>query len=166
MKRHGRILIVDDDARSVDILSRLLRKEYLLKTAATGNECLAELVEFKPELVLLDIMMPGISGHETCRRIKFSPIGGSVRIILVSGKDTIVDHTRGSDALADDCVIKPFDHDELLAKVRAQFDAMDLEADAESFGNGEPADCGSDMNEQQRARLAAALQKLEGDSRF
>lgn len=164
MKRNGRILIVDDDSRSVDILCRLLRDDYVLATAATGNECLAHLTEFKPQLVLLDIMMPGISGHETCRRIKFSPLGDSVRIILVSAKETINDHVRGSDALADDYILKPFDHEELLAKVRAQFDATDMEADSESTGDAELVGAGSQMSEQQRARLAAALQKLESNS--
>ena len=134
MNRSGKILIVDDDARSVDILCRLLRDEYILKTVSTGNECLAEILNFKPQLVLLDIMMPGISGHETCRRIKFSPMGGSIRIILVSAKETIVDNVRGSDALADDYLLKPFDHEELLSKVRAQFDALDRECDPESAG--------------------------------
>lgn len=163
--KQGRILIVDDDPRSVDIFCRLLRKDYTLKTATTGNECLLELVEFKPHLVLLDIMMPGISGHETCRRIRFCPVADAVRIILVSGKDTIVDHVRGSDALADDYIIKPFDHDELLAKVRAQFDVMSEGTGSESTGGAELVGTGCPMSEQQRSRLDAALQKIDGDSR-
>jgi DNA-binding response OmpR family regulator len=72
----------------------------------------------------LDIVMPGISGYETCRRIKLSPLGDSVCVILVSAEQTIVDRVRGADVLADDYVSKPFNHVEMLAKVRAQFDAM------------------------------------------
>lgn len=162
MDKNGRILIVDDDERSVDILRRLLHREYILKTASTGNECLVELTSFRPQLVLLDIMMPGISGHEACRRIKFSPLGESVRIILVSGRETIVDHVRGSDALAHDCIIKPFDHQELLAKVRAQFDAMGVKEDLESTIDAELVGSGQRMSEKQRERFAAALLKLNG----
>jgi DNA-binding response OmpR family regulator len=162
MNRNRRILIVDDDARSVDILCRLLRDKYVLKTAATGAQCLVELMDFRPRLVLLDIMMPGISGHETCRRIKFSPLGDSVRIILVSAKETIVDHVRGSDALADDYVLKPFDHEEMRCKVRAQFNTNEDKTDSPATNGGILAGCGSQLSEQQRARLAAALQKLEG----
>jgi DNA-binding response OmpR family regulator len=162
MKGYGRILIVDDDWNNVDILCRLLRDEYILKTATTGNECLTELLEFRPHLVLLDIMMPGISGHETCRRIRFSPLSDSVRIILVSAKETIVDHTRGSDVLADDYLVKPFDHAEMLSKVRAQFDTMNMEANSKSTMETEFADKGSHMSKQQQARLAAALQRLAG----
>lgn len=163
MGLRGRILIVDDDWKCVDILRRLLCEEYSLKTAATGNECLAQLTEFKPHLVLLDIMMPGISGHETCRRIKFSPLGDCIRVILVSAKETIVDQVRGSDALADDCLTKPFDHGELLSKVRAQFDTLEgdfgLAREADSIGSS------NSMSEQQRERFAAALRKLQGNIR-
>jgi DNA-binding response OmpR family regulator len=160
MKRNGRILIVDDDATSVDILTRLLHKEYLLKAVTTGNECLAELTGFQPHVVLLDIVMPGINGHETCRRIKFSPLGDAVRIILVSGKETIVDHVRGSDALADDYVLKPFDHDVLLAKVEAQFEQIRKEGNRQATANAASADTDSQMSQQQQARLAAALRRL------
>jgi DNA-binding response OmpR family regulator len=161
MKSHGRILIVDDDPTNVDILCHLLRDENILKTASTGNECLAQLTEFKPHLVLLDIMMPGISGHETCRRIKFSPLGDSVRIILVSAKETIFDHVRGSDSLADDYLLKPFDHDEMLSKVEKQFDALEREADSEWKSDAAAIDSDPEMSELQRARFAAALQKLK-----
>jgi DNA-binding response OmpR family regulator len=163
MSATERILIVDDDWRSIDILYRLLRDRYTLKTANTGNECLGLIEEFKPHLILLDIMMPGISGHETCRRIKFSPRGDLVRIILVSAKETIVDRQRGSDVLADDYIMKPFDHDELLAKVRAQFDALEREAEGTAVVTPSHAD--SEITERQQARLAAALQRLEGHSR-
>jgi DNA-binding response OmpR family regulator len=162
MKRFDRVLIVDDDWKNADILVRLLRDEYTLKTAATGEECLTELVDFRPHLVLLDIMMPGISGHETCRRIRFSPLSDSVRIILVSAKETIADHARGSDALADDYVIKPFDHAEMLSKVRAQFDAMNMEANLKATTGIGLVDKDKPISEQQQARLAAALQKLAG----
>lgn len=164
MKKRGRILIVDDDSISVDILHQFLCKEYELETAATGNACLAQLMAFRPQVVLLDCVMPGISGHETCRRIKLSPLGDSVRVILVSAGETIVDQMRGSDVLADDCLIKPFNPGEVLAKVRAQFGAMNKKINSESMSDVERAHSGIQMDEPQRARLAAALRRLENNS--
>ncbi len=131
MEQHGRVLIVDDNAMNVDVLRRILRKEYELDTAASGDECLAKLLAFKPQLVLLDIMMPGMDGYETCRRIKSGPLGDSVQVILVSGKGTAADRVHGYEALADDYVVKPFDHDELLSKVRAHFRLRNLRVESQ-----------------------------------
>ena len=121
MDQRGRILIVDDNATNVDILRRLLRKDYELETAADGEECLAKAATFKPQLVLLDIMMPGLNGYEVCQRIKSSEIGNFVQVILVSGKGSTAERVLGYKAQADDYIVKPFDHDELLSKVRVQF---------------------------------------------
>lgn len=161
MTKRGRVLIVDDDSMIVDILCQILCKEYDVETTATGNACLAQLVVFRPQVVLLDIVMPGISGHETCRRIKFSPLGDSVRVILVSAEDTIVDWARGSDVLADDYLIKPFDYGEMLARVQAQFDALNRGTSLESMRDVKLGHSGIPMNELQRTRLAAALRRLE-----
>jgi diguanylate cyclase len=132
MEQKGRVLIVDDNAMNVDVLRRILRKEYELTTAANGDECLANVLNFKPQLVLLDIMMPGMDGYETCRRIKEGPLGDSVQVILVSGKGTAADRVHGYEVLADDYVVKPFDHDELLSKVRAHFRLRNLRVDSQT----------------------------------
>lgn len=121
MNGGGRILVVDDNATNVGILHRLLRNEYELATAASGEECLAVIPTFKPQLVLLDIMMPGIDGYEACRQIKSSELRGFVQVILVSGKGTATERVQGYEAQADDYIVKPFDHEELLSKVRVQF---------------------------------------------
>jgi putative two-component system response regulator len=121
MEQRGRILIVDDNATNVDILRRMLHKDFDLATAASGEECIAAVPTFKPQLVLLDIMMPGIDGYETCRRIKSSAIGEFVQVILVSGKGTAAERVKGYEAQADDYIVKPFDHGEFLSKVRVQF---------------------------------------------
>ena len=118
MDPKGRILIVDDNAINIDILRRILRKHYELETAASGEECLVKVPAFKPQLVLLDIMMPGITGYETCERIKSSELGPFVQVILVSGKGSTAERLQGYEAQADDYVVKPFDHDEMLSKVR------------------------------------------------
>jgi putative two-component system response regulator len=99
-------------------LRRILRKEYELESAAGGEECLAKIPAFKPQLVLLDIMMPGIDGYETCRRIKSGALGRFVQVILVSGKGSTAERLEGYQAQADDYVVKPFNHDEMLSKVR------------------------------------------------
>jgi putative two-component system response regulator len=127
MEQRGKILIVDDNAINVDILRYLLRKDFEVETAASGEECLAKVPAFKPQLVLLDIMMPGIDGYEVCRRIKSSPIGDFVQVILVSGKGSTAERVRGYEAQADDYVVKPFDHEELLSKVRVQFRLLDTQ---------------------------------------
>jgi diguanylate cyclase (GGDEF)-like protein len=131
MEQHGRVLIVDDNAMNVDVLRRILHKEYELDTAASGAECLEKLLAFKPQLVLLDIMMPGMDGYETCRRVKSSPIGDAVQVILVSGKGTAADRVQGYEAQADDYIVKPFDHGELLSKVRAHFRLRNLRVKSE-----------------------------------
>jgi len=124
-----RILIVDDSPTNVEILRELLYDHYELETAASGEECLQKLLTFSPDLVLLDVMMPGIDGYETCRRIKQSPCGNFTQVILVTGKATMSERLQGYEVGADDYVVKPFDHDEFLAKVRVQFRMRDILTD-------------------------------------
>src|SRR5438105_4782332 len=107
MEQRGRVLIVDDNATNVDILRRLLRDDCDLATAASGEECLSVIPAFKPQLVLLDIMMPGMDGYEACRRIKSSSIGEFVQVILVSGKGSTAERVKGYEAHADDYLVKP-----------------------------------------------------------
>ncbi len=116
-----RVLIVDDNEVNIEILEQLLRDKYELDVARSGEECLEKLRSFNPDLVLLDVMMPGIDGYETCRRIKESPYGSFTQVIMVSGRGTAQERLRGYEHGADDFVVKPFDHDELLAKIRVQF---------------------------------------------
>jgi len=132
MEQQGRVLIVDDNAMNVDVLRRILRREYDLETAASGDECLDKLSAFRPQLVLLDIMMPGMDGYETCRRIKSGPLGDTVQVVLVSGKGTAADRVHGYEVLADDYVVKPFNHEELLSKVRAHFRQRKLRGEAQT----------------------------------
>jgi putative two-component system response regulator len=117
----GKILIVDDCPTNVEILVELLREEYEVITAQSGDECLEWVRIETPDLVLLDIMMPGLDGYEICRRIKNSPMGPFTQVILISGRATAHERIGGYRAGADDYVVKPFNHDELLAKIRIQF---------------------------------------------
>ena len=77
-----RILIVDDDEINIEVLSKLLQDEYELATAYTGEECLDKIEVFAPDVVLLDIMMPGLDGYETCRRVKSCPSDDVAQVIL------------------------------------------------------------------------------------
>lgn len=114
------LLIVDDDDLNRSILVEVLEDDYALIQAVNGREAIEAVEAHAPGLVLLDVMMPEMDGYEACRRIKASAAGGSTHVILVSAKASPAERVRGYDAGADDYVVKPFDGEELLAKVRVQ----------------------------------------------
>jgi two-component system response regulator RegX3 len=112
-----RILVVEDEDSFSDALSFMLRKEgYEVFVAADGNAALTEFDKHGPDLILLDLMLPGISGTEVCRTIRSK---SSVPIIMVTAKDGEVDKVVGLELGADDYVTKPFSSRELLARIRA-----------------------------------------------
>lgn len=116
MKPH--ILIVEDEAKLAQFIKLELEYEdYQVTIAADGLTGMAAAREVKPDLILLDWMLPGISGPEICRRLRST--GDKVPIILLTAKDEISDRVSGLDAGADDYIIKPFSLEELLARVRA-----------------------------------------------
>ncbi len=114
----GRILVVDDHARNLAIIQKILGSDHRLATASSGEEALEVARRFLPDVVLLDIMMPGIDGYETCRRMREAPELRRAKIILLSAKATLSERLAGYEAGADDYVVKPFDEDELVVKVR------------------------------------------------
>ena len=118
MQPRDRILIVDDHPTNVALLKDILADDYLVATAASGEEALAIVSDFRPDLVLLDIMMPGLNGYETCQRMRVHPALRQTKIIMVSAKAMTSERLQGYEAGADDYITKPFDEDELLAKVR------------------------------------------------
>ena len=79
-----KLLIVNDDEINVGILKELLEEQYALATASSGQQCLEKIGQFKPDIVLLDIVMPGMDGYETCRRIKSDPQSETTHTILIS----------------------------------------------------------------------------------
>jgi signal transduction histidine kinase len=109
---------VDDHPTNIVILQEILDDAYVLATAASGEEALAMAPDFQPALILLDIMMPGIDGYETCRRIRALPPLRHMKIIMVSANGMLSERLQGYAAGADDYITKPFDAAELLAKVR------------------------------------------------
>ena len=114
----GKLLIVDDCQVNIDILVELLGDDFELETAMSGEQCLEKMPRFNPDLLLLDIMMPGMDGYETCRKIKESPVGPFTQVIMVSGKASPEERLKGYQVGADDYLVKPFNHDELLAKFK------------------------------------------------
>jgi signal transduction histidine kinase len=114
----NRILAVDDDDVDIMIVEKLLGRDYELRTAATGEEALKVAADFLPDIILLDSMLPGISGGEVCQRIRADSRLRHTKIIVVSGKTMVSERVEAYEAGADDYVTKPFDEEELLAKIR------------------------------------------------
>ena len=112
------ILVVEDETKLAQFIELELKYEgYRVSVAHDGLAGLAAVRESQPDLVILDWMLPGISGPEICRRLRST--GDQVPIILLTAKDEVGDRVAGLDAGADDYVIKPFSVEELLARVRA-----------------------------------------------
>jgi len=116
MKHH--ILVVEDEAKLAKFIELELQYEgYHVSVALDGFTGLATARESQPDLLILDWMLPGVSGLEICRRLRST--GDKVPIILLTAKDEVSDRVAGLDAGADDYVVKPFSVEELLARVRA-----------------------------------------------
>src|SRR6476620_3596341 len=112
-----RILVVDDDSRIRDVLRRQLSYEgYQVDLASDSRETFARVSENPPDLVVLDWMLPGMDGLEICRRLRQAD---DMPILMLTAKGTLDDKVDGLDSGADDFLVKPFEADELLARVRA-----------------------------------------------
>jgi two-component system response regulator RegX3 len=112
-----RVLVVEDESSYSEALSYVLHKEgFDVAVAETGPDALSEFERSGADIVLLDLMLPGLSGTEVCRRIRAT---SSVPIIMVSAKDTEVDKVVGLELGADDYVTKPYSPRELVARIRA-----------------------------------------------
>jgi cyclic di-GMP phosphodiesterase len=115
-----RILIVDDERSARTALAILLRREgYEVCEANDGPTALAACASFRPDLVLLDILMPGMSGFEVCRRIKATPETRLTPVVLITGLSATEDRIQGINSGADDLLSKPIDINELLARVHS-----------------------------------------------
>ena len=117
MATKQKILIVDDDNNIAELISLYLNKEcFDTKIVNDGEEALASFPIYEPNLILLDLMLPGIDGYQVCREIRKN---SSVPIIMLSAKGEIFDKVLGLELGADDYMIKPFDSKELVARVKA-----------------------------------------------
>jgi adenylate cyclase len=116
----AKILVVDDTPQNVKLLADLLTvKGYAVVTAASGAEALARVEADRPDLVLLDVVMPGMSGYEVCRQIRADAATGILPVVMVTALDPTVERIKGLDAGADDFLTKPINLPELLARVRS-----------------------------------------------
>lgn len=124
----GRILVVDDDAPLAEMLSIVLRQEgFDSQLVARGDEAMTAFREYRPDLVLLDLMLPGMDGIEVCKQIRHE---SGVPIVMLTAKGDTVDVVVGLESGADDYVVKPFKPKELIARIRARvrrFDAPQTE---------------------------------------
>jgi putative two-component system response regulator len=117
MHSENRVLAIDDDSTNLAIIQEALDGKCELRTATDAQSALKIARNFRPRVVLLDIMMPHVDGYEICRLLREDPIARHCRIILVSAKTEVCDRVKGYRSGADDYLIKPFDDDELNAKV-------------------------------------------------
>jgi two-component system cell cycle response regulator len=144
----ARVLVVDDILSNVKLLEAKLSAEYFeVVTAFNGLEALARVEEHEPDIVLLDVMMPGMDGFEVCRRIKQNPKTAHVPVVMVTALDQPSDRVAGLDAGADDFLTKPVDDAALFARVRSlvrlkmMTDELRLrEATGQNMGLIDPAD--------------------------
>jgi len=148
MAESAHVLVVDDDPRIAASLRRALIYEgYDVEVAADGPSALARARERLPDLVILDIMLPGLDGIEVCRRLRAE---GDVPILMLTARDATADRVLGLDSGSDDYLVKPFAYEELLARVRAllrrrapgagnriHFAGLTLDADAREVRRGD-----------------------------
>jgi DNA-binding response OmpR family regulator len=117
MADRQKVLIVDDDGNIAELISLYLTKEcFDTQIAEDGEEALVKFKEFGPDIILLDLMLPGIDGYEVCRELRKT---SQVPIIMLSAKGEVFDKVLGLELGADDYMVKPFDSKELVARVKA-----------------------------------------------
>lgn len=112
------ILVVDDSKSVVRLIKYALQEDYNVKTAFSGEDALEAIKYYTPDLVLLDVRMPGMDGHKVCREIKSDEKLSYVKVIMVSGETDLRDRLKGYESGADDYITKPIELMELMAKVK------------------------------------------------
>ena len=133
----GRVLVVDDDASLAEMLTIVLRQEgFDSRMCTRGDRALEEFRDYRPDLVLLDLMLPGKDGIDVCKEIRAE---SGVPIVMLTAKGDTVDVVVGLESGADDYVVKPFKPKELIARIRARVRRLDVPAGppAESLAIGD-----------------------------
>lgn len=120
-----KVLIVDDEANIVISLEFLMEQAgYTVDVARTGDEALAKIAGFTPDLILLDVMLPGINGFDICQRIRQTPAWRHIKVVMLTAKGREVEITKGLALGADAYITKPFSTKALLAEVESQLNKI------------------------------------------
>ena len=115
-----KVLVIDDEENIIEFIKLGLRYEgFQVESAPDGEQGIVAAQRIDPELIILDVMMPGIDGIEVCQRLRNNPTTRDIPILMLTAKDEVRDRITGLDAGADDYLTKPFDFDEMLARIRA-----------------------------------------------
>ncbi|HEY7520648.1 MAG TPA: response regulator [Methylomirabilota bacterium] len=155
MNDPARILVVDDTPSNVKLLADVLQaRGYAVVTAANGAEALARTERDAPDLVLLDVMMPGMSGYEVCRKLRDNPATAMLPVIMVTALDPGQERVKGIEAGADDFLTKPIHQPEILARVRSLLRIKALHDEL------------TELNRSLEARVHEQVAQLERLSRF
>ncbi len=121
------VLVVDDTRINVDLLVLVLQKKnYTVYVAESGKEALEKVATNPPDLILLDIMMPEMDGYETCTRIKSNPLSKNIPVIFITALNETKDKIKGFEVGGVDFITKPFEVQEVLARVKAQLTIQHL----------------------------------------
>tara|TARA_R110002072_G_scaffold64_2_gene307 strand:+ start:7467 stop:8615 length:1149 start_codon:yes stop_codon:yes gene_type:complete len=118
-----KLVVVDDAQENLRLLDAILGDDFELHLFTSALDCLDHLTELKPDLVLLDVIMPGMDGYELCRRLKSDPATDDIPVIFISAGTTPEERLAGYEAGGDEYVVKPFDVEELLNKIERSLDA-------------------------------------------
>jgi two-component system alkaline phosphatase synthesis response regulator PhoP len=126
-----RILVVDDEKDIVDLLKYNLEKEneFVVITASNGKEALEFALEYKPDLVLLDIMMPEMNGFDVCKKLKSSPATSNIPVLFLTAKENEIDEIIGLELGADDYIQKPISPRKVVARVKSVIRRVYTETD-------------------------------------
>ncbi len=117
MKAMKKLLAVDDNPDNIAIIEELFQEKYDLRTASRGEEALTIALDFQPDIILLDIMMPGMDGYEVCRQLREYPSLAETKIIMVTAKGALEDRVKGYEVGANDFITKPFAEENILESV-------------------------------------------------
>ncbi|MBN2314034.1 MAG: response regulator [Sedimentisphaerales bacterium] len=117
MQKKKKMLAVDDNTDNNAIVEELFGDHCDLRTATTGEKALEIVQTFRPDVVLLDIMMPGMDGYEVCRRLREQPAFEDIKILMVTAKGALEDRVKGYEVGANDFITKPFEEENILESV-------------------------------------------------
>ena len=137
-REKGRILIVDDDKANLDVLNHILKNEYTVYVAKTGEMAIRRAVTDQPDLILLDIIMPDMSGYEVLSELKERDSTRSIPVIFITGLSSVADEERGFLLGAVDYIVKPFNNSIVKARIRTHMKTLQQMRTIERLGTIDP----------------------------